>query len=167
MLGELSELYSKPLLVLGCGNTLFGDDGFGPEVVRHLEAAQDLPAAVGVLDAGTGVRDLLFDLVLLSERPAAIVVVDAVSDTGRPPGTLMELEVERLPAAKTTDFSLHQFPSVNLLRELKQQAGVAVRVLVVQTEVIPDQVRPGLSGPVAAAVPAACRWVRETIGGLL
>lgn len=167
MLGELSDLYSKPLLVLGCGNTLFGDDGFGPEVARRLAVARDLPATVGVLDAGTGVRDLLFDLLLLSERPAAILVVDAVSDTGRSPGTLMEMEVDRLPAAKATDFSLHQFPSVNLLRELQQQAGVAVRVLVVQTEAIPDQVRPGLSPAVAAAVPAACRWIRETIGEFL
>lgn len=160
---EIAALYSKPVLVLGCGNTLFGDDGFGPEVVRRLLGEAILPAAVGVLDAGTGVRDLLFDLLLLPKRPRAILVVDAVGATGQPPGTLQCWDVERLPAAKATDFSLHQFPSVNLLQELQREAGVAVRVLVVQTESVPDEVQPGLSPAVAAAVPAACAWVRDSI----
>lgn len=37
--------------------------------------------------------------------------------------------------------------------------GGEVLVLAVQTEGIPDEIRPGLSGPVSAAVPVACRWL--------
>lgn len=31
------KCYKKSVLVLGCGNILFGDDGFGPAVVEHLQ----------------------------------------------------------------------------------------------------------------------------------
>ena len=34
----IEDILKKPILILGCGNILFGDDGFGPAVIEHLEA---------------------------------------------------------------------------------------------------------------------------------
>ena len=31
------EYLTKENLILGCGNPLFGDDGFGPEFIRKLK----------------------------------------------------------------------------------------------------------------------------------
>ena len=29
--------YNHENLIVGCGNTLYGDDGFGPEVIRYIK----------------------------------------------------------------------------------------------------------------------------------
>lgn len=39
--------------VLGLGNTMFGDEGFGVEVIRHLEKKTDFPDNVHLIDGGT------------------------------------------------------------------------------------------------------------------
>jgi coenzyme F420 hydrogenase subunit delta len=155
----IEELFSKPILIFGCGNVLFGDDGFGPEVIEHLHAHHSLPPSASAFDVGTSISDLLFDLLLSPRRPSDIFIVDAVSAPNRRPGELFEMDIRDLPAAKSVDFSLHQFPSVNLLQELRDFAGIRVKILAVQAAQIPDAVRPGLSPQVRAAVPGACAWL--------
>ena len=115
----IPEMYRKRVLVLGCGNILFGDDGFGPEVVAHLEVHHTIPEDVCVADAGTSARKILFPILLDEQRPEHIIIVDAV-DAGRRPGEIFEISVEDIPENKIDDFSLHQLPTSNLLRELKE-----------------------------------------------
>ena len=151
------------VLILGCGNRLFGDDGFGPAVVAALEREHPrLPPWVHVVDAGTGVRTILFTLALSETRPRTIIVVDA-TDAGRNPGDLFDLAVDEIPANKTADFSVHQLPTSNLLAELQKLCHVNVRVLSCQVQHVPDSVSPGLSPAVAAAVPLACKLLLEEI----
>lgn len=154
----IPEFCRKPVLILGCGNLLFGDDGFGCALVEYLQAHYAVPDRVCLLDAGTSARKLLFTLCLSAERPHRILIMDAV-DVGHAPGEWFEIDPAGIPAAKLDDFSLHQIPTSNLLRELQQQTGVEVRVLACQTGPLPDQVRPGLSDPVRRALPSAARWV--------
>ncbi len=148
----------KPTLVLGCGNVLFGDDGFGCAVAERLAADPSVPDSVCVLDAGTSVRTVLFTLCLSPARPGRILVVDAI-DAGREPGELFEIDPADIPPAKRDDFSLHMLPTTNLLRELQEGCGVEVRVLACQTGPLPEEIRPGLSPAVSAAVPRAAEWV--------
>ncbi len=152
------------ILVLGCGNTLMGDDGFGPAVIEHLQATYPLPPRVRVEDVGTSARDLLFDLVLADSRPRKIILVDAAHRSGRPPGEVFELPVAAMDLEKVNDFSVHHFPSLNLLKELADLEGVEVRLLVAQVRDIPAEVQPGLSPEVAAAVAPAGGWVWMQIG---
>lgn len=162
---DLPEFCRKPTLVLGCGNIFFGDDGFGCALVDYLEAHGGPPEDVCLLDAGTGVRKLLFTLCLSPVRPSRLLILDAV-DAGRAPGELFEIRPAEIPAVKIDDFSLHQLPTSNLLRELQEQCGVEVRVLACQTSELPDQVSPGLSEPVRRALPRAAEWLaREYFGG--
>ena len=152
------DFCSKPLLILGCGNVLFGDDGFGCALAEHLESRGSLPEGVCLLDAGTGVRKLLFTLCLSPVRPRRILILDAI-DAGRRPGEWFEIDPAEIPAVKLDDFSLHQIPTSNLLRELQQQTKVEVRVLACQTGPLPEEVCPGLSEPVRRAVPQAAEWI--------
>jgi coenzyme F420 hydrogenase subunit delta len=161
----IQEIFDRPVLIFGCGNVLLGDDGFGPAVIERLNRDYRLPRQIAAVDVGTSVRDLLFDLLLVPTKPRRIFIIDAVSQPGKSPGELFELDLHELPVYKTNDFSLHQFPSVNLLEELKSSAGVDVRVLVVQAKDIPDEVRPGISPEVEAAIPRACAWLWEQIEG--
>jgi hydrogenase maturation protease len=66
--------------VLGLGNVLLSDDGFGPFVVRVLEAAYDCPKDVEIVDAGTPGLDLTPFLL----GTDAVVFVDTVSSHGTP-----------------------------------------------------------------------------------
>jgi coenzyme F420 hydrogenase subunit delta len=145
-------------LVLGCGNELFGDDGFGPAVARRLCRAPDLPRSMVSLDAGTSVRQVLFNVVLSNVRPRRIVVVDAV-DMGREPGDLWTVRADELPEVKCDDFSMHQLPTSNLLRELNDLAGVQVTCVVGQVAGVPSEVKPGLSAPVQLAVEQAAEMI--------
>jgi hydrogenase maturation protease len=69
--------------VLGLGNVLMGDDGFGPAVARAFDAAYEVDGDVEVVDLGTPGLDLMpwfFD----AEQ---LVIVDTVKSDAAP-GTL-------------------------------------------------------------------------------
>lgn len=148
-------------LVLGCGNELFGDDGFGPAVARRLQESPELPPSVLPLAVGTSVREVLFNILLSPVKPRRIVVIDAV-DMGRPPGEVWAIDARDLPEVKSDDFSMHQLPTSNLLRELSELGGVEVTCVVGQVGRWPSEVRPGLSPPVARAVARAVELILQS-----
>lgn len=153
---DISGEDAPAVVVFGCGNTLLGDDGFGPTVIDRLRG-RDLPAGMQVVDAGTGLRDHLLDYLLLPVlRPELVLLIDAVHEPGRRPGELTERGPRELPAGKRADLSLHQFPDVNLLDELHREGGVAVRLITVHTGEAQARLGCGLSPAVAAAVGPAC-----------
>jgi len=155
---DLPDFCRKPSLILGCGNLLFGDDGFGCEVIAYVEEHHCLPDSVCLLDVGTGVRKILFTLCLSPTRPTRVLIVDAI-DAGRTPGEIFEIDPSDIPVVKLDDFSLHQLPTSNLLRELQQACGVEVRVLACQTAELPENITQGLSEPVRGAVSDAADWI--------
>jgi len=145
------EYIKKRVLILGVGNILFGDDGFGPAVADYLLKNCKIPDDVHVMDVGIGAGDVLFTVGLSQAKPEKIIVLDAV-DMKRKPGEIFELSIDDLPASKITDFSLHLFPAANLLKELRDQMGVDVVILACQAERMPDAVSPGLSDSVQQAL---------------
>jgi coenzyme F420 hydrogenase subunit delta len=155
----LSPTSEKSILIFGCGNVLFGDDGFGPAVVQYLKEHHELPDHVLVQDVGTSIRDILFDLALGARKPQKLIILDAVDYPDRAPGEVFEISVDGIPAQKTSDFSLHQFPTVNILKELQDQTHIAVHIIVAQVTPLPAEVKPGLSEEVTRALPEACRRV--------
>src|SRR5262249_25589253 len=70
----------RMIRVLGLGNVLMSDDGFGPFVVRVLEATYECPEGVEFLDAGTPGLDLTPFLI----GADAVIFVDTVSSRGMP-----------------------------------------------------------------------------------
>lgn len=155
----IGELFEKSILVFGCGNILLGDDGFGPAVVNYLKENYSLPADALIIDVGTSIRSILFDLILSTKKPQKIIIVDAVDRPDRRPGEVFEIAVEQIPENKTFNFSLHQFPTVNLLEELRNHTGIEVKIIVAQTEEIPDIVKPGLSKAMQGAIVEACQRI--------
>lgn len=160
----LPDYCKAKVLVLGCGNVLFGDDGFGPKFIRYYEDEHGLPECTEARDAHTSVKNLLFDLLLSDVHPELIIIVDAV-DKGRTPGEIFEINLEDIPVKKKDDFSMHQMPTSDILAEIKGNGKIDVRVLVAQVENIPDEVAPGLSKVIEDAIPKACvivdKWVKE------
>jgi len=150
----------KKILIAGCGNKLFGDDGFGPEVVEYLTNHYSIPENICLLDVGTGIRKILFTISLSEARPEVIVIIDAV-DKGRKPGEIFDISLNEVPKEKIDDFSIHQVPSSNLLKELQDLCAVKVKVMVCQVKKIPEAMQAGLSEPLRKAVPLMAQRIAE------
>ncbi len=146
-------------VLLGIGNVLWADEGFGPQVVARLKERNDLPADIELVDGGTQGLYLL-PLVQDAER---MIVFDAV-DFGKPPGTLMVLRDGEIPAFfGQRPLSLHQtgFTDVLAAAELTGRLPHAITLVGVQYANI-DTWGGGLSPAVAATLdPAIDAGLRE------
>ena len=143
---------------MGCGNVLIGDDGFGPAVVDYLKEHCRVPAHVAILDVGTGVREILFNIILAEKKPKRIIIIDAL-DCSREPGEVFTVSIEDIPEEKLHDFSVHQMPTLNMLKELRDLCDVEVVVLAAQPESIPETVQSGLSRKLQAVVPKIGEYI--------
>lgn len=76
---------AAPVLLLGIGNVLMGDEGVGVHVIRQLNAMK-LPGGVECLDGGTGSFLLLEPM----QQAKRVVLIDATID-GQPAGTVTRL----------------------------------------------------------------------------
>ena len=150
------------ILILGCGNILFGDDGFGPHVAEELKKNYNLPENVGVINAGSSVRNILFDITLSEKKPDKIIVVDAI-DAAKTPGEIFELPIDEIPEKKVDDFSMHQLPTSNLLKELKYFCKINVIIIACQIENIPTEVSTTISKKLIDVIPEVCKRINEII----
>src|SRR5262249_39782977 len=84
-------------LVVGMGNVLRGDDGFGVEVVKRLQSLPGVGGRAKVIELGIGGVPLVQELM---DGYDLLVIADAVN-RGGPPGRLyvLELEVPSTPSA--------------------------------------------------------------------
>ena len=151
-------------VIFGCGNLIMGDDGFGPATISYLNEHYQLPDSVTAIDAMTGIREYLFDYLLSEEgRPEQIIILDAVDFPDRKAGDVFFIDSASIPAKKIHDFSLHQFPTVNLLHELEEHTGIKVTIIAAQIEYIPEEIEPGLSEPMTTAVSNACGMIMQIL----
>ncbi len=117
------------VLVLGIGNVLWADEGFGVRAVEALHAAFEFPAGVALMDGGTlGLN--LYEPVATAAR---VLVLDAI-DFALPPGTLRVLRGDEVPAWGRTKLSPHQtgFNDVLALAGLNGRAPTAIVAIGVQ-----------------------------------
>ena len=102
----MNEGQTMNAVVMGIGNPLLGDDGFGVEVaqrVRHLFAASHELSDVEVVDGGS---QGLYLLPYLQGR-THIIVADAIAFGGRP-GEVVRLTADQVPARLQVKMSEHQ-----------------------------------------------------------
>ena len=148
----LSMNTPSSVLVLGIGNLLWADEGFGVRCVEALAARWTFPPGVSVVDGGTQ------GLYLLPQVEAAthLLVFDAI-DWGLPPGTLREIvgdEVPRFMGAKK--MSLHQtgFQEVIACAELRGRCPRELVLIGVQPVELEDY-GGSLRAPVRARIEPA------------
>lgn len=143
------------VLVVGLGNVLMGDDGFGPYVARLLEARYQCPDGVSILDLGTPGLDLIPHLSGID----VLILVDTVRSDG-PPGSLRLYDraalLRRPPQQRT---SPHDPGVKEALLALDLAGGGPAEILLVG--VIPGPVKSGagLTPVLRAAAPRAVRAV--------
>jgi hydrogenase maturation protease len=148
-----------PLLVMGVGNTLRGDDGFGVAVLNEV-GSRAVPGNVDLLDAGTSIIDLMEEL----NGRRKVVVVDAVRG-GQPPGTLYRFSPEDVAAEEVPADSLHQVGLFDTLRLAELVDCRPEEVVIIGAQPEDTSLKIGLTEAVAAAVPRAAEMVMAEING--
>ena len=144
-------------LVLGIGNLLWADEGFGVRAVEALHAAYAFPDAVALVDGGTqGLY--LYPFVASARR---VLVFDAI-DFHLPAGTIKVLRDGDVPAWSVTRMSPHQngFNDVLALAQLRGESPERVTLVGVQPQELEDlggSVRTSVKARIPAAVDIAAR----------
>jgi hydrogenase maturation protease len=146
------------ILVAGIGNIFLGDDGFGPEVMRHA-FGQPPDADVHPVDYGIRGMHLAYDLL---EEWRALVLVDALPNRGAP-GTLHVFEADHETLSPTAGLEAHSMDPAAVFATLTALGGTAPRTIVIGCEVENIDEGMGLSEPVAAAVPGAVAAINNVL----
>ncbi|MDJ0720457.1 MAG: HyaD/HybD family hydrogenase maturation endopeptidase [Desulfobacterales bacterium] len=119
------------ITILGIGNILLTDEGFGVRVIEKLFDEYEFPANVAVVEGGVLGIHLLGTL----SKADHLIVVDAVKNK-QPPGTLYRLEKDELPERILMKNSLHQtdFLETLTLCEMIDKAPQTIVVLGAEPE---------------------------------
>jgi hydrogenase maturation protease len=150
------------LLILGIGNILWADEGFGVRCVEALNAAYQFGDDVTVLDGGTQGLYLLPFL----EEARYLIVFDAV-DYGKPPGEMViakDDEVPRFMGVKK--MSLHQtgFQEVIACAALGDKLPESMMLIGVQPEQLEDfggSLRDIVKAQIPRALDVALEQIRQ------
>jgi hydrogenase 3 maturation protease len=109
-------------LILGIGNPLRGDDGFGPELVFRIRGT-----SIHAIDAGTTPENYLGAVVRM--KPKLVLVADA-ADMGASPGELALLGRDEID--QVGGFSTHTMSPALFMRQLEDLCGARILMLAVQ-----------------------------------
>lgn len=148
------------VLVLGIGNVLWADEGFGVRCLEAMAANFALPAHVHLLDGGTQGLYLLPFL----EKAEAMLVFDAI-DYGLVPGSLKLVRDDAVPAFMgAKKMSLHQtgFQEVIATARLLGRCPTWLSLIGCQPAEL-DDYGGGLRPTVAGAIPAALDLARAEL----
>jgi hydrogenase maturation protease len=149
-------------MVLGIGNVLHGDDGFGIHVVNALNARNDsrfADATANLRDGGTIGLALLPEI----EDSSALIVVDA-AEIGAEPGTMrVMLGAEMDAQLSGRKRTVHEVSLADLMSaaELTGRKPKRRALIAVQPGSTDWQIEP--TAPVTAAIPPACDAVLSLI----
>jgi len=147
-------------LILGIGNLLWADEGFGVRAVEELHRLYEFPPNVKLLDGGTQ------GLYLLEHVTSAdiLAVFDAV-DYGLAPGTLKLAGDDEVPSfLGAKKMSLHQtgFQEVLATAELLGKAPAHLFLIGVQPAELEDyggSLRPEVKAQIPAAIAQAITYL--------
>lgn len=154
---------AETICVLGIGNVLWADEGFGVRCIETLQQRYEFAPHVQLIDGGT--QGLY--LVQHVQQADRLLIFDAI-DYGLPPGELKLIEDEDVPRFMgAKKMSLHQtgFQEVLMLAQLTEHYPAQVLLIGCQPEEIDDYggslrpaVKQALEDALALGVEALRRW---------
>lgn len=155
-------MQAPKVTILGIGNVLWADEGFGVRAVETLNRSHAFADNVQLIDGGTQ------GIYLVQHVQAAdiLVVFDAI-DYGLAPGTLKLIEDDAVPQFMgAKKMSLHQtgFQEVLAMAELLGDTPDRILLVGVQPEELGDyggSLRPRVRAQIGPAIDAALRWLAD------
>lgn len=148
--------------VLGLGNTMFGDEGFGVEVIRHLEKHYTFPKSVQLIDGGTqGIY--LLDYI---ESVDYLIVFDAIIPQNYDRQVYV-YKNDELPSFIYRKMSSHQVGLSELISLSRLQGKVPKDLILIGVPPVDLNMGVGLSETVMALVPKAAKMGENIISNWL
>jgi hydrogenase 3 maturation protease len=151
MQSSLSQILKGKVVLVGLGNVLKGDDGFGPALIERLQGQ----VAAVCLDAGLAPEK--FTGTIIREKPDTILFIDA-AHLGQFAGSWAILKNDEIVKSGLTTHDLS--PSM-LLDYLGHETSAGIYMLGVQ----PQQVQMGaeLSAPVRKTLEELTQILKEAL----
>lgn len=107
-------MVKNAVTVLGVGNTLLQDEGFGVRVIEEMTRRFSFPDHVQVLDGGT----LGMELLRFLKGTEKLIIVDAIAG-GEPPGTVYCFKDDQVKAYFKEKVSAHELGIQDVLAVLE------------------------------------------------
>lgn len=114
------------IVILGIGNILLSDEGFGVRVVECLQQEYRFPESVKVIDGGT----LGLELLRFIKGKNKMILLDAM-DGGKAPGTLYRLAGTDVDAYFREQVSLHELGVKDILADLELTGNKVTEVILI------------------------------------
>ncbi len=102
-MGNISNMNSQQIMILGVGCILCSDEGFGIRVIEKLQELYEFPDNVSIVDGGV----LGISLLGVISEADRLIVVDVIRNKGEV-GSLYRLEGDQIPERIRAKNSLHQ-----------------------------------------------------------
>lgn len=159
---ETSASSAPSILVLGIGNILWADEGFGVRAVEAFHKAYEVPDNVTILDGGT--QGLY--LVQFVNDHDRLIVFDAI-DYGLAPGTMKVVEDDEVPKfTGAKKMSLHQTGFQEVLSAADFMGHYPERLALIGCQPLDLEDWGGpLTPPVKAVIPAAVETAVRILRG--
>ena len=107
----MDQLKSNPIVVLGVGNILLTDEGFGVHVVNQLREDYVFNPPITIIDGGT----MGMELLTYMRGMTKLLLIDAING-GDAPGTVYEFPHEEMNSYFTEAISVHEVGMQDILR---------------------------------------------------
>ena len=114
----------RNVLILGVGNLLLTDDGFGVHVINALKNTV-FPENITLLEAGT----VSHQLIPMLREMDVLIVVDAV-EAGDAPGSVFRFSPDDLQFKSEQKLSLHQISLIDVLHMAEMTGGKPKTVII-------------------------------------
>jgi hydrogenase maturation protease len=147
-----------PVLVIGIGNILLRDEGFGPYMIKELQKMK-LPDFVELLDGGTAGTNLL-DFICDRRK---VIVIDAIEADDVEPGAILRLTAAELTGNRCQKISLHELGLVETLLMAKHLGCAPEEVIIFAVR--PENMGCGteLTETVSKAVPKVIKLILDEL----
>jgi len=135
------------ITILGVGNILMQDEGFGVRVVEQLLHHYEFPQNVQVLDGGTLGMELLRFLIGTDK----LILVDAVSGT-LPPGSIYQFSHDEVKKYFKEKVSMHELGIQDVLAVLEVLEKPAKEIIILGIQPLTIDIGLEMTALVAGAV---------------
>ncbi len=154
--------YNHENLIVGCGNTLYGDDGFGPEVVNYIKEHDiKFEGDTCVIDGATSAPHYIFTLP--QDKWKNIIIID-IASLNEEPGTIKVLDLDQV-SEEDRYMDVHGLSATYPLHDLKDK--INIKLVVIQPENVPLEMEMGLSDVLESKIPETIDKTREVLVSLV
>ncbi len=147
----------KDILILGVGNYILGDDGFGIHVINYLNSI-NFPENVEVVDGGTKGIELLHYF----ENKNSIIIVDAIN-LDKEPGDIIEFSKDDIKKYFNIKFSAHELGVADLLMDAELMGILPENLIVIGCQPEKIELTTELSENLKKKIPIVADRILELI----